>query len=181
MTFFLLMRHGQPDFSGLDKWNARGWPADIAPLAAAGEEQVRRQFDRIAEFAPEIIVSSPVTRSLHTALLVLPRVNVPCKVEFDLHDWVADLSLQRLTLEEMQRRGSEFDSRHGEWPPGETRPWETNSAMRARVLGVLSRYLTYRRVLAVFHNAPIRAVAAVADVGMAEIVPFELKGLTSPP
>ncbi len=174
MTSFLLMRHGQPDFSGLEKWNARGWPADLAPLAALGEEQVSRQLDRIADFGPEIIVASPITRALQTAMLVLPRAAVPCKVEFDLHDWVADLSLQRITLEELQKRQYEFDACHGEWPPGETRSWETFSAMRSRVLGVLNRYRDHRRVLAVFHNAPIRSVTDVRDVGMAELVPFEL-------
>ncbi len=175
MTSFLLMRHGQPDFSGLnEKWNARGWPADLAPLAASGEEQVLKQLDRIASFAPEIVVASPVTRALHTALLVLPRVDVPCKVEFDLHDWVPDLALQRISLEELQKRAAEFDQLHGEWPPGETRPWETNSAMRKRVLGVLNRYLGYQRVLAVYHREPIRVIAGPVDVGMADLVPFEL-------
>ncbi len=174
MTSFLLMRHGQPDFSGLEKWNARGWPADLAPLAAAGEEQVLKQLDRTADFAPEVVVASPVTRALQTALLVLQRVNVPCKVEFDLHDWVPDRALLRISLEELQKRQAEFDACHGEWPSGEMRPWETNSAMRARVLGVLDRYLAYRRVLAVFHNAPIRSVTNAPDVGMAELVPFEL-------
>ncbi len=174
MTSFLLMRHGQPDFSGLEKWNARGWPADLAPLAATGEEQVARQLDRIAGFDPQIVLASPVTRALQTALLVLQRVRVACKVEFDLHDWVPDLALQRISLEDLQKRQSEFDRLHGEWPAGETRPWETNSAMRARVIGVLNRYLGYQRVLVVYHREPIRVLVGPVDVGMADVVPHEL-------
>ncbi len=174
MTTFLLMRHAQPDFSGLERLSAAGWPVDIAPLAPLGERQVADQVNEIVEFGPQIIVASPVTRALHTAALLLAELHIPLKVEFDLYDWLPDIRLQRLTMDELRARQSEFNSLRGEWPHGETRLWETASSMRQRVLDVLGRYRGYSRVLAVCHQEPIRAVTGAAEVGLAALVRLEL-------
>ncbi len=174
MTAFLLMRHGQPDFSGLHALGVEGWPVDIAPLDPSGEKQVLDRIPQIMDFAPEVIVSSPLTRALHTATVVFSRVHLPLRVEFQLYDWLPDLGFKRLTMDELRARSSEFNSLKGEWPPGETRSWETSSIMRSRVLSVLSRYTQYKHVLAVFHQEPIRSVTGQNDVGLAAIVPFDL-------
>lgn len=174
MTAFLLMRHGQPDFSGLHSLGVEGWPVDIAPLDSSGEQQVLGRIPQIMEFGPEVIVSSPLTRALHTASVVLSRVPSPLRVEFQMYDWLPDLHFQRLTMDELRARSSEFNRLKGEWPPGETRSWETSSMMRSRVLSVLGKYTHYKRVLAVFHQEPIRSVTGQNDVGLAAIVPFDL-------
>jgi len=174
MTTFLLMRHAQPDFSGLERLNAAGWPVDIAPLAPVGERQVADQVNKIVEFDPQIVIASPVTRALHTAALLLTELHVPLKVEFDLYDWLPDIGLQRLTMDELRARQSEFNSLKGEWPVGETRLWESASSMRQRVLAVLGKYLGYSRVLAVCHQEPIRVVTGASEVGLAAIVRLEL-------
>ena len=137
MTTFLLMRHAQPDFSGLEKLNAAGWPVDTAPLAPSGEQQVTEKVKQLLEFGPEVIIASPVTRALHTAALLLNDLHVPLKVEFDLYDWLPDLGYRRLTMDELRARQSDYNSLKGEWPAGETRPWETASSMRRRVLAGL--------------------------------------------
>lgn len=36
MITFLLVRHAETDYSGPRKWEAKGWSADIAPLASRG-------------------------------------------------------------------------------------------------------------------------------------------------
>jgi len=174
MTTFLLMRHAQPDFSALERLNSAGWPVDIAPLATSGEQQVIGQMSKIIEFNPEVIVASPLTRALHTAALVLAKIDVPFKVEFDLYDWLPDIQYKRLTMDELRARQNEYNSLKGEWPAGETRPWETVSGMRRRVTDVLRKYEAYSRVLAVFHQEPIRVVSGAGEVGLAALVRFEL-------
>jgi broad specificity phosphatase PhoE len=174
MTAFLFMRHGQPDFSGFERLNLTGWPVDIAPLSASGEQEVIKQIPQILEFDPELIVVSPVTRALHTAALLLSEMHTPFRVEFDLRDWLPDLRFQRLSMDELRSRTSEFNSLGGEWPVGENRSWEPASMVRSRVLAVLNRYLRYSRVLAVCHQEPIRSVTGSGDMGFAALVPFEL-------
>jgi len=174
MTVFILMRHAQPDFSGLERLDAAGWPVDTAPLAPSGEQQVIGQMSKIIEFNPEVIVASPLARAMHTAALVLGELHVPFKVEFDLYDWLPDIQYHRLTMDELRSRQSEFNSLKGEWPAGETRPWETASSMRRRVMDVLRKYHAYGRALAVFHQEPIRVVSGASEVGLAALVRFEL-------
>jgi broad specificity phosphatase PhoE len=173
MTAFLLMRHGEPDFSGLHALSVSGWPVDIGPLSASGERQVVEQIPQIEEFAPEVIVSSPVTRALHTAAVILSQVHVPFKVAFPLYDWLPDLRFQRLTMDQLRERSFEYNSLQGEWPQGDVRPWETTSMMRSRVLSVLEKYTQYRRVLVVSHQEPIRCVTGKSGVGLAELVSFD--------
>lgn len=174
MTSFLLMRHGEPDYSGPNKWHAPGWGADLAPLTSAGEQQVAQQLGAILEFGPEMVIVSPTSRALHTALVLRQELPVPFKVEFDLHEWVPDRAFQWQTLADVRKLGAEYERCSGEWPPGETRPWESVSSVRFRALAVFRRYLTYHRVLAISHAMLIEAVAGVNSVNLAGLVPLNL-------
>jgi broad specificity phosphatase PhoE len=167
------VRHAQPDFTGLHQLDVSGWPVDIAPLDPSGEQQVMDQIPNILEFNPEIIISSPVTRALHTAIIVA-RLNIPLKVEFPLYDWLPDLRFQRLTIDELRSRSGEFNRYSGEWPLGEKRLWETVSMMRKRITSVLDKYKELKRVLVVCHQEPIHSVTGQKEVGLATLVPFNL-------
>lgn len=159
MTSFLLMRHGEPDFSDCDKWP--GWGSDLAPLTLAGEEQVIRQISKIREFNPEIILSSPMTRALQSAILVRSGLGVPFKVKFNLHEWIPDMSFRSRSLKDFQSFQSEYYRLNGEWPAGETRCWEPFSAMNLRALTVLRKYLKYKRVLVICHGQIIKSVTSL--------------------
>jgi broad specificity phosphatase PhoE len=173
MTSFLLMRHAEPDFSDCDK--RPGWGSDLAPLTPAGEDQVISQMNRIIEFNPEIVISSPMTRAMHSALLVRSEVDVPFKVEFNLHEWMPDRSFKSRSLENFQACGLEFYRLNGEWPKGETRCWEPLSAMRLRALMVLRKYLKYQRVLIICHGKLIKSLTTLdTDVDFAGFVNLEL-------
>jgi broad specificity phosphatase PhoE len=175
MTAFLLMRHAQPDFSIPDQ--RKGWGRDLAPLTDSGEEQVRCQLGKIRECSPQIVISSPLTRAVHSASIVVADLQVPFKVEFELHEWIPDMTYQQQSFAEVQILQAEFEGFNGEWPLGETRPWETVSRMRGRALSVLRKYLNYDRILVVSHGTLIKAVTGVSNVELAGLVPFELKDL----
>jgi broad specificity phosphatase PhoE len=174
MTTFLLMRHGEPDFSGPRKWKAPGWGADLAPLTGLGEKQVLQQLDRIREFNPVVGISSPLSRALHSSLVLCSRLGIPFKVEFDLHEWVPDSSFRWQTLDDVLPLQADYHRCQGKYPPGETRPWETLASVRSRSLAVLRRYLGYRRVLVVCHGELIRALTGETKTEYAGLVPFEL-------
>ena len=174
MTSFLLMRHADPDYSGPRKWNAPGWGADLAPLTDLGEYQVIQQLPKIQDFNPELVISSPATRALHSALVIRPALQAPFKVEFDLHEWVPDQSFQWKTLNDVETLQADFYRLNGEWPDGETRPWETLSSMRKRSLSVFRKYFNYKRVLVIYHGELINSVTGKRPVAYAGLVPLEL-------
>lgn len=173
MTSFFLMRHGEPDFSDCDQRPGMG--SDLAPLTPAGESQVAQQISKIREFNPEIVISSPMTRAMQTALILRSELAMPFKVEFNLHEWQSDLSFKLRTFENFQACQSEYFRMNGEWPAGETRCWEPVSSVRSRILTVLRKYLIYRRVLVICHGQVIRSLTGLdTKVDMAGLVHIEL-------
>jgi uncharacterized phosphatase len=174
MTEYLLMRHGQPDYSGPRKWNAPGWGADLAPLTGIGEKQVLEQISEIYKFDPNVVITSPATRAIHRALVLRQAIKVPFRVEFELHEWVPDLSFQWETLSEVEKLQLEYESLNGKWPTGETRPWEQLKSVRTRVIRVLRQYLNYERVLVVCHGEVIKALTGVKQIDLACQLPYSL-------
>ncbi len=174
MTSFLLMRHGEPDYSGPRKWDTPGWGADLAPLSELGEQQVRQQLSRIRQFDPDVVVTSPATRAIHSALVLRQELMTPFRVEFDLHEWVPDMTFQWRTLSEVEKLQLEYKKLEGEWPPGEKRPWERMQSVRSRAIGVFHKYISYGRVLVVCHGQLINAVTGNDQIELAGLEPFNL-------
>jgi broad specificity phosphatase PhoE len=174
MTDYLLMRHGQSDYSGPRKWNSPGWGADLAPLTSLGEKQVQDQIGKIHKFDPNVVITSPATRAIHSALVLRQELQVPFKVEFDLHEWVTDRSFRWTTLGDVEKLWSEYEKCNGKWPIGETRPWEQLESVHMRVIRVLRQYLDYERVLVVCHGEVIKALTGVKHIEFAGQLPFYL-------
>ena len=172
MATFTLLRHGEADFAPTDRRGVRGWGGDLAPLSATGVEQVRAAIERIRPLRPTVALSSPMTRALHSTLLVATALGLETRVEFDLHEWIPDLSLDWTRPHDVDRQLADLEACGGEWPAGERRRWEPLSAVRARVSVVLDRYATRERVLVVTHGTVIRALTGVR-IGLGEIAAFE--------
>jgi len=129
---------------------------------------------------PRIILFSPMTRSLQSAQLLSAALNVPCTVEFDLHEWVPDMSFSWTTIGEVMANFADLETCGGEWPPGETRAWDPLSAVRKRVLAVFARHADYGRILVVCHGEVVRSLAGVKELGFAELVPYPYPASPSP-
>jgi broad specificity phosphatase PhoE len=169
---FTLLRHGEADFSPTDRRQVRGWGGDLAPLSSRGVEQVRAAIERIRPLQPVLALSSPMTRAMHSTMLVATALGLDTRVEFDLHEWIPDLSLDWTRPHDVERHLADLDACDGEWPAGECRRWEPLSAVRTRASVVLDRYATYGRVLVVTHGTVIRALTGVR-IGLGEIAAFE--------
>ncbi len=152
MTAFYLMRHGQADFGLADERRLRGAVRELVPLTELGRQQVHARIEELRALRPECMLSSPLTRSLQSAAIVSLGLGQPLTVEFDLYEWIPDLTFT-LDLQEASRAAfREAQSLGGEWPPGEQRDWEPYSSVRRRVGAVLERYLHLQRVLVVCHS-----------------------------
>lgn len=152
MTTFYLMRHGQADFGLADERRLRGAVRELVPLTSLGRQQVSATAEAWRALRPECILASPLTRSLQSAAMLSLALELPLTVEFDLHEWVPDLTFTFDLQEAAHDAFYAMQALGGEWPPGEQRNWEPLSSVRRRVGAVLERYLHYQRVLVVCHS-----------------------------
>jgi broad specificity phosphatase PhoE len=172
MAQIQLIRHGEADFSFPRRWNTLGWGADLAPLTKRGEEQAACLAPRLHAWTPDVVLTSPTTRALSTALIAVHNTALPAKVEFDLHEWVPDMAFRWNDFSQVKASMDELRECGGEWPEGEERCWEPLSRVSKRTLAVLERYRTVPRVAAICHEVVIWSLTGeeeTANCGIREI------------
>ena len=157
MTTFTLMRHGQADFEAMEDRKLIGGCRDWIPLSSEGIRQTEEKAEKLRASEFDLILASPMSRALHTAAILSKALDVPMHVEFDLHEWLPDLTFRFESFEPVQRAIEERNQHGNEWPTGETRTWEPFSQVRKRVRAVLERYTSAARVLVVCHHTVIMA------------------------
>ena len=152
MATLYLVRHGQPDYSGLQERGMFGFGRDFAPLSPLGVQQAEETARDPRLKQAERIVSSPYTRALQTAQIISLRTGIAVQVESDLHEWVPDWTNQYCTSEESFRLSEDFVRCKGEYPAGETRKWESLSHMQERMQRVVEKYAAMDKVILVGHG-----------------------------
>jgi len=176
---FYLMRHADTDWPLVNGRHLVGAANDLAPLTDRGVQQVEAAVKQVRRLGVRLILASPMTRALQTAALVSRALDLPLVVEFDLHEWVPDLTYRWTTPEQVLALIENMRQHGGEWPSTQSQPaWEPMSAVRQRSLGVLARYAsaTYP-IAAVTHGGVVESLTG-RSVGLTEIVPYEFP---SPP
>ena len=116
MTQFLLIRHGEPAWHLPKAKGAIGWGVDIAPLTEDGVRQVKGLIPQVRDGSPDLFISSPTSRTLHTCALLSSAVAIPFEVEFDLHEWIPDTRMRWTSIEEVREAMNELENMNGEWP-----------------------------------------------------------------
>lgn len=173
MAVFTLIRHGETDYQIAEDRRLRGAVRDWVPLTERGTTQVELAAEGLRGRSVDLILSSPMTRAVQTAAILSRRLDVDLRIEFDLHEWLPDLAFQYEDSVEAIERGREAAALGGEWPAGESRPWEPYSSLTRRVEAVLRRYAGVGHVLVACHGTVIATLTG-KRVGTAETVPFEL-------
>ena len=170
---FLLVRHGSVNYDAYPN-RFRGHGIDLLPLTASGAVEAEGLASRLAEQGGvDLIVASPMTRALQTAMILSWELTCPVEVELDLHEWVPDTSQQWTDGEVPRTAYEELLACGGEWPPGEQREWEPYSAVRRRVGTVLERYSHLTSVAVVTHSGVIEAMTGVSGIEPCGMVCFE--------
>jgi broad specificity phosphatase PhoE len=172
MTVFHLVRHGQPAWELADERNLLGAARDWTPLNAEGCAQIERTADGLLDCGAQLILASPMTRAMQSAAILSRRLDLPLQVEFDLHEWLPDLSFH-YTREIALARYDEMLRIGGEWPAGEKRGWEQLSSVRGRVMAVLKRYTHLDNAMVVCHGTVITSLTGRA-VELASCVEYSL-------
>lgn len=182
----LFIRHGDTDYSVVESRGVRGWATSFAPLSHIG----RLQIDTIARDyrlqEADAILSSSYARALESAALLSRALNKPFFVEYDLHEWLPQkdslADVEPSLMERAQASLRDASSRDASRQAGAGRdrcshehtPWESLDEVRARVQGVLRKYLHFDTVVVVSHAVVIGSVVGVQRlIDHAEIVPYE--------
>lgn len=174
---FVLIRHGDPDYSACVRGGINGQGFGLVPLSEKGLQQARQVAAHPALAGAQLVLSSPYTRALQTAAEIVRATGLPLAVEPDLHELMADRSGAPHTREEMKQLHQEFLACRGCWPEGGERPWETVEQLTDRITSVLSRYLSYDKVIVVTHGGVIRRFVKDQRIGYCTpyVVPMEGK------
>lgn len=162
----IFIRHGEPDVSGVDQRGFIGQGRYFAPLSDLGVQQAEAasKDPRLNDAA--LIVSSPYTRALQTAAMLSKNTGIPIAVEIDLHEFIPDKTFQLKGEAENKALHKDFMLHHGEYPPKETRKWETIPEIIARTKPVLDKYadLGYKKIIVAAHGGVIRRYSGKADI-----------------
>lgn len=170
MATFYLVRHGQPDYSGLQERGLFGFGRDFAPLSPLGIQQAEEAARDPRLKQAEWIVPSPYTRALQTAQIISLRTGLAVQVEPDLHEWVPDWTNQYRTSEESFQLSEDFVRCRGVYPAGEQRKWESLAHMQERMRRVAERYAAMDKVILVGHGMAFRTICYIEQMKPGEIV-----------
>lgn len=174
MKLFMI-RHGEPDYMLGDERGFIGHGHDLAPLTAAGIEQVENAAMDGRLNDAEIIVASPYTRALQTAAIISRVTGIKLVVEVDLREWQPDLTFQYKNFDESLESYRDYDLHNGEYPCGETRKWERKSDVKKRVGLVIEKYAgKYEKIIMVCHGMVMCTVCDQKDIHYAEIIEYEI-------
>ncbi len=158
MTVFYLLRHGHANYELAKEKRLGEMTRHIVPLTPQGLDKVEQIAEELSSFHAETIVSSPITRALQSAAILSRRLDLPLEVEFDLHEWIPDLTFTNDQESLIRNAYREMISFNGEWPPELPRNWEPLSSVRQRVKNVLCRYCSFGRVIVVCHGVIITSL-----------------------
>lgn len=170
----VFIRHGEPDFSGVDARGFMGQGRDFAPLSELGIRQAEAVSADPRLNGAQLIVASPYTRALQTAAILSRNTGLRIAVELDLHEFIPDKTSRMKGEAESRALHRDFMQCRGEYPPGETRNWETVSEIISRTKPVLDKYaaLGFEKIIVAAHGGVIRRYSGRADIAHCEV--FEL-------
>jgi broad specificity phosphatase PhoE len=169
----LFVRHGQPDWPFADERSLKGAARDLVGLTARGVSQAEATAVDSRLEGAELILTSPYTRALHTAAIISRFRGLHVCVEYDLREWVPDVTGDCDSFAVIRVLAEDFRMHAGEYPDGETRVWETRSSLRARILGVLERYASFGKLIVVSHEMAIGSVTGVNEIEFAGILEWQ--------
>jgi broad specificity phosphatase PhoE len=158
MTIFHLVRHGETHYDLAEQRRLIGAMRDLVPLTERGCQQAASAAERLADMPLQAVVTSPMTRAMQTAQVISARLDLPMAVEFDLHEWIPDLSFTYDSAEFVRRQHQDLYLHQGEWPSGGERIWEPLSEVRRRVQAALAKYRKEQQVVVVAHGMVIYAL-----------------------
>ena len=157
MTKFILIRHGEPNYSEIEAKGFKGHGCDLAFLTDNGINQAMAVSKNPVLKDASILLSSPYTRCMQTASIISNNINIPIKGEVNLHEWLPDLSFNYQTSElvriNYQKAINDYVNNNYD-----CHDYESILNVKIRTLNVLKKYLEYSKVIVVTHGGVMYAL-----------------------
>ncbi len=151
MAHLVLVRHGEPDYSGVTARGYIGHGQDLAPLTEAGIAQAEAAAEDARLSGASLILSSPYTRALQTAAILSRKTGIPLRVELGLHEWIIDTSYRFASQEYTAGALEECIRCRGVQGPGTQYRWEPLEEVARRAYAALIPYENEEKRIAVSH------------------------------
>lgn len=172
----VFIRHGEPEFIArqhyFPKYEGRRY--DLLHLTTRGRQQVEARITELRGFNPNLILSSPYTRALHTAAIVSRAMNLEIVIEPELHDWLPlKDSSAKVSADLIEQKAREFLAFKTTGLLPEDRTWETEDEMRQRTNRIFKRYEHLPTVIVSTHEAVIRSITRTENVPYGALIPYD--------
>lgn len=171
MVEFLFIRHGEPDYTEIDKRKYKGFGNDLATLTKEGIRQVEKLTKDNNLKDADIIITSPYTRTMQTASILSKELNINMSVELDLMEWIPDLSYSYDDYSKVVKWRKQYDINNGKHINASYN-WEEKESIQKRVKNVLKKYSNYSKVIVVTHGMVINALTNVEKPEYAKIIKY---------
>jgi broad specificity phosphatase PhoE len=172
MLKVVFVRHGQQDYTEVLKRKYAGHGIDLAPLTERGIKMVEDVSLDSRLDNSELILSSPLTRTMQTAAIISKIRQLDIRVELDLQEWISNLSFQYSSEEEIMEAERLCTQYKGVRPDNCKIEFENFEDVFSRAKDVLFRYSNYKKIIVVSHSVVIRRFVSYPRLplcGIAEI------------
>lgn len=172
---FYFVRHGKADYSKRNTKIYQGFGVNLSKLSEEGISQIKEtaKDDRLKD--ADIIICSPYTRAVQTAAILSKELDIDIAIETDLYEWLANKNFICEDDKTAEKAYEEYENNHGEYPDRKDMVWESALSIKERVLGVLNKYSSYKKVVIACHGMMIQATTQGKHPTWGEIVEFDMK------
>ena len=171
----IFVRHGEPDYSMLDKLENpqlySGFGRDLAPLTGKGRSLAKEVAKTACFGKAEIIISSSVTRALETAHYIAVETGLDLFVEPLLHEW----QVYESGIDNFEKARTMFLENKGELLPNSPIQYETATEMKSRFLECISKYREHQPVVVVAHNMLMRQFVPNEKIDFCQVIECEIE------
>lgn len=147
MTEFIMVRHGEPDYTIVNEWAKIDIAKNFAPLTDNGIAQIKETILDLQEENADIIITSPFTRCMQGACMMSKALNLEVYVEHNLHEWELDTTHSVRRKHAIKHLLWQFNNKS--WTPKSK--WENPADVKKRILETLDKYLKYDKVIVSCH------------------------------
>ncbi len=153
----VLIRHGEPDFSVIDRNQLPRFEKNFVGLKDGFIGQIYALGDKLKLSGASILISSPYARALYTAAIMNQVLLLPIRLEYGLREWMPDIGGYQVSLEEHLRRRQEYIKSLG-IPHEENVRWESQKSVYDRAYSAITKYRALGKIIVVTHGIVISAL-----------------------
>ncbi|MCG0555070.1 histidine phosphatase family protein [Lactiplantibacillus plantarum] len=161
-----LIRHSEPTYQQVTTAGLTGFGRELGGLTDRGIMLAQQCAQQPLFAQVQLILSSPYTRALQTALEIVRFNDIPLKVELGLHEWLPDNTGSRTDTDEQATTAYKLYRQHaGKRTTASPLPYESAAEMKARVLATLNKYAaSYDCIACVTHGEVMQQFGDQKDV-----------------